>query len=241
MPERLIRLDDHHAVRSVQHDRLAAGKRVQGIATADHGRDLHAARHDRDVRGGTPGRGDESENVVTVHLRGFRGREVIGNDDDRGRDRSDIRQLDTGDAVQQAPADITQIGGAFAHVVVVQRVHVGGVVLHHHGHRFLRAHQVVFDPVPHLGLDRVVVQQFDVALEDLRLRGAQGYQRLGVDRVDLRFRPSASVQKSLHLRGGVAHRDRGIRYRNRFVPKEAGRSGHDSRRCGNTAYPRHRA
>ena len=81
----LVRIQDHLAVVSINDHHFTTGDIGQEVTEPDDGRDFQCPGQDRRVAGAAPHFGGKTENELPVKAGGFAGGEVVGEDDDRGR------------------------------------------------------------------------------------------------------------------------------------------------------------
>ncbi len=124
-------IDDHQSAGPVHQQRVARRDAAADVMQGDHRRDPHRTCHDRRVGGWASHVRGETEYLLAVDRRGFRGRQVLRDDNDRLLQRGKADRAASGQVAQDAPGDVAQIRGAAFQVVVSCFGKHGHVVLDH--------------------------------------------------------------------------------------------------------------
>ena len=178
------RVDDHDAGVAVDDDPVVLADQAAGLARADHGRDVHAARDDGGVRGLAAHVGDEAREDAALELQHVGRRDVVGHQHQRvlaaevarpragagahGAAPAPLRQR-----AQQALDHLLEVGLALAQVVVLHLVELPRQHLQLRRQRPLGVVVALADPVLGGAGQRLVVQQHQVHVEQRRQFGGR--------------------------------------------------------------------
>ena len=123
-----VGVDDEDAVDAVDDDDFVFGDEFAGVVQADDGRDVEAAAQDGGVAGRAAGIGYEGGNVLLFEQYGIGRREVVRDED--GVVKQVAGEVDfvalADKVVVDAADDLEHVLLAFAQVVVVDAVELGG-------------------------------------------------------------------------------------------------------------------
>ena len=172
------RIAPQAAVRAVEHDERAVGQLQRILVDAADRRNAERAREDRDVTRRAAGRRAEAEHLAAIERGGIGRRKLLG-DQDRFAGHVDMRLLHAREQRQHAAADIADIARALAQQRVVELLQIARLRLERGAPREARA-LAFADAADGRVVEIGIVEQFEVRIENLRLRriGQLRLQRL---------------------------------------------------------------
>ena len=185
------RIDDDHTRIAIDDDPIVLSHQLAGGARADHGRDVHAARHDSGVRGLATYIGDKTRKHALLELQHVGRRQVVRDQNQRHIHRVIQQQILRALArpalrigvrsqrrqcalhgTQHALSNLLHVSLALAQVLVFHFVEMAGHNFQLRGQRPLGVVQAFGDPALHAPNQFHVLQQHQVHIQ-------QGIQLMG--------------------------------------------------------------
>ena len=180
----LVGPQEDHAVAAVDDHQVAAFDLAHDPLDPRDGRDAAAARQDRGMAGRPAELGDDPRDRQVPQAHGLAGQNLVRHQDDRFVAVACIAvarlagRIDVPDLlprqVRLDPQDhVADIGHALAKELLLAPRQLGGVTVHDHLKRRQGRQLLIFDQSMNLGKERRVVDDLQVALEDVGLGGTQ--------------------------------------------------------------------
>ena len=172
------------------------------VAEAEHGGDTEFAGEDGGMAGGAAAVGDESEDAFAVEDGGGGGGQVRGDNDGRF---GEMEEVTFGGApeemVEDPPADIAEIGGAFAEVIVFERADGRGEFLGDLLVGGFAVEMLIPDEAMDFAEEAFVLEDEEVGIEDRSLVLAEDHDDLALDFEEVAPGGGDGVLESLDFAG----------------------------------------
>ena len=162
----LVRVHIYVTVLAVHGNGIAVLDGIRRAGHAQHRGDLQRAGQNGGMAGAAADLGDDAHHVLPADAHGHAGGEVLGNDHGAGGGMGQVHIRQTQQLLEQTGAQVTDVGGALAHQLVLHAAEHGDEGLANGIHRSL-GHVARSDLLLHLAHHKRVVQHHDLAGQNL--------------------------------------------------------------------------
>ncbi len=203
----LGRIQDDHALVTIDKQGIAGAHLGGEIAQADHGGDLHRARHDDGVAGLAARVGADAERGRAVQAGGVRGRDVVGHHDTLVHQPAESLRGVAEQVGEHALRDVADVAAALAQILVVDGLEGRDVALGDAVETGLDVVVAFFELPQRLRDQRLVLEHEQMRVKDARLVLAEVFLHLAHDLLHLLARHQQGLLETRHLRrlAGLLH------------------------------------